>query len=67
VLRKLLMAILVPPLLIAVAVLVAIGLRDFDLLVAMASRLIVLTVIIGIPVMILKMIVFPKKKEDGRR
>ena len=65
--RRLLLAIFVPPLLVAVTVLVVIGLRDFDLLVAIVSKLIVVAVIIGIPVMILKMIVLPKKKENGRR
>ena len=65
--RKLLMAILVPPLLIAIIALVAIGLRDFDLLVAIVGRLIVVIVIIGIHVMILKMLFVPKKKQNGRR
>ena len=60
--RRLLLAIFVPPLLVAVTVLVVIGLRDFDLLVAIVSKLIVVAVIIGIPVMILKMIIFPKNK-----
>jgi len=62
VLRKPLLAILFPPLLAAVTVLLMIGLRDFDLLVAIVSRLIVFTVMIGISVMILKMVIFPKKK-----
>jgi len=66
-LRKLLLAILIPPLLIAVLVLVVIGLRDFDLLLTIVSKLIVLAVIIGIPVIILKMIIFPKKSRNGRR
>jgi hypothetical protein len=66
-LRRLLMAIVVPPLLIAVAVLVVIGLRDFDLLITIISKLIVIAVIIGIPVMILKTVIFPRKKENGRR
>ena len=65
--RRLLVAILVPPLLIAIAVLVVVGLKDFDLLVGIVSRLIVISVIIGIPVMILKMIVLPKNRENGRR
>lgn len=56
------MAILIPPILIAIAVLVLIGFKDFDLLVAIVSRLIVVAVIIGIPVMIIKMIILPKKK-----
>lgn len=66
-LRKLLMVILIPPLLIAIAVLVVIGLRDFDSLVAIVSKLIVVAVVIGIPVIILKMIILPKKKQNGRR
>ena len=65
--RRLLMAILIPPLLIAIAVLVLIGLADFDLLVAIVSKLIVVAVIIGIPMMILKIIIIPKKKENIRR
>ena len=60
-LRKLLLALLIPPLLIAISVLVIIGLKDFDLLVVIVSRLIVVAVIIGIPVMILKMIFLPRK------
>jgi uncharacterized protein YqhQ len=67
VLRKLLAAILIPPMLIAVTVLVVIGLKNFDLLVTIVSRLIVVTVVIGIPMMILKMIIIPKKKENRRR
>jgi hypothetical protein len=66
-LRSILMAILIPPPLIAITVLVIIGLKDFDLLVAIVSRLIVVAVIIWIPVMILKMIILPKKRENGRR
>ena len=66
-LKRLLMAIFVPPLVIAVILLVAIGLKDFDLLVVIVSKLILVAVIIGIPVMILKMIIFPKRKENGRR
>jgi len=61
------MAILIPPLLIAIAMLVLIGLADFDLLVAIVSKLIVVAVIIGIPMMILKIIIIPKKKENIRR
>ena len=60
-LRKILLAILTPPLLIAILVLVVIGLKDFDLLVVIVSRLILVAVIIGIPVMILKMIFLPRK------
>jgi len=67
VLRRLLLAILVPPLLIGLALLVVIGLRDFDLLVAITGRLILVIVIIGIPLMILRMIVFPGKPRDRRR
>jgi len=70
-LRKLaeaiLAAVLMPPLLIAITVLVLIGLRDFDLLGAIVSRLIAVAVIIGIPMMIFKMVVLPRRKENGRR
>ena len=66
-LRKLLLAMLMPPLLLGVTVLVVIGLKDFDLLVAIVSRLIVLAVIIGIPVIIVRMIVFPERSRDERR
>ena len=66
-LRRLLIAILIPPLLIAITILIVIGLKDFDLLLAIVSKLIVVAVIIGIPVMILKMIIIPKKKQNIRR
>ena len=66
-LSRLLMVILLPPLLIAVAVLIMIGLKDFSLLVAIIAKLLVVTVIIGIPVIIVKMIIFPKKERNGRR
>jgi len=70
-LRKLaeaiLAAVLMPPLLIAITVLVLIGLRDFDLLGAIVSRLIAVAVIIGVPMMIFKMVVLPRRKENGRR
>ena len=66
-LRRLLMAILIPPLLIAIAVLVLIGLKDFDSLVEIVSKLTVITVVIGIPVTILKMIILPNNKDNGRR
>jgi uncharacterized membrane protein len=62
--RRWLTAILLALLFIATTVLVVIGLKDLDLLVAIASRLIVVAVIIGIPVMILKTLLFPRKKED---
>jgi hypothetical protein len=65
-LRRLLTAIFIPPLLVAVTVLVIIGLRDLELLVAIVSRLIVVTTIIGIPMIVLKMIVLPKKKQNGK-
>jgi uncharacterized protein YqhQ len=63
-LRRLLRAVLLPLLFIAITVLVVIGLKDFDLLVAIVSRLVVVTVIIGIPVIILKTLLFSRKKED---
>lgn len=66
-LRRLLLAILVPPLVIGVTLLVLIGLRDFDLLLAITGKLILVIIIIGIPLMILRMIVFPAKWRDRRR
>jgi len=67
VLRRLLMVILIPPLAIGLALLVLIGLRDFDLLVSITTRLIVVAVVIGIPVMIVRMIILPGKPRNGRR
>lgn len=61
------MAIIGLPLLIVVILLVVIGLTDLDLLVAIVSKLTVVIVVIGIPVMILKTIIIPNKKENGRR
>ena len=58
-LRKLLMLFLLPPLLIGAAVLVMIGLKDLDLLVAIVSRLTVVAIIIGIPLMLIKMTILP--------
>lgn len=66
-LRRLLMVVLLPPLLIAVAVLVMIGLKDPDLLAAIISKLLVVAIIIGIPVIVLRMIIFPRKSRDERR
>ncbi|GEM_PF-6287881 len=60
-------AIVTPPLLVLLAVLVMIGLRDIDLLTAIVSRLIVVVVVIAIPVMLVRTIILPGKKEDGRR
>ena len=58
-LRKLLMLLLLPPLLIGAAVLVMIGLKDLDLLVAVITRLLVVAIIIGIPVILTKMTILP--------
>ena len=66
-LRRLLLAVLIPPLLLGVTLLVVIGLKDFNLLVDIVSRLIVVTVIIGIPVIIVRMIVFPGRSRNERR
>ncbi len=66
-LRKVLLVIMMPSLLIGVTVLVLIGLRDFDLLVSIATRLIMVAVVIGIPVMIARTIIFPGRPRDGRR
>lgn len=57
---RLVRLILIPPLLIAVTALVIIGLIDLDLLVTIIPRLIVAIVIIGVPVLIIKRLVFPK-------
>ena len=65
--RRLLLAVLIPPLLIGLALLVLIGLNDSDLLVSIATRLIVVAVVIGIPVMIVRMIISPGKPRNGRR
>ncbi len=66
-LRELLLAILMPPLVIGLALLVLIGLKDVDLLVAIVTRLIMVAVVIGIPVMIARMIIFPGRPRNGRR
>ena len=66
-LRKLLMLLLLPPLLTCAAVLVMIGLKDLDLLVAIVSKLMVVAVIIGIPVILVKMIISPRRSRDERR
>ena len=58
-LRKLLMLLLLPPLLIGAAVLVVIGLKDLDLLVTIVSKLLVVVIIIGIPVMLIRMTILP--------
>jgi len=67
VLRKLLLAILMPPLVIGLALLVLIGLIDFDLMISITTRLIVVAVVIGIPVMVVRMIAFPGRPRNGRR
>jgi len=59
-LSRLVRLILIPPLLIAVTALVIIGLIDFDLLVTIIPGLIVAIVIIGVPVLIIKRLVFPE-------
>jgi len=59
-LSRLLRIILIPPLLIAVTALVIIGLIDFDLLVTIMPKLIGAILIIGIPVLIVKRLLFPK-------
>ena len=65
--RKLLLAILMPPLVVGLALLVLIGLRDFDLLVSITTGLIVVAVVIGIPVMIVRMVFRPGRPRNGRR
>ncbi len=66
-LRRLLLVVLIPPLLLGAAVLVLIGLRDLDLLVAIVSRLIPVAVIIGVPVIVIRMILFPRRSRNERR
>ena len=57
---RLVRLILIPPLLIAVTALVVIGLKDFDLMVTITAKVIVVIVIVGIPVFIVKRLIFPK-------
>ena len=59
-LSRLIWVTLVPLLLIAVTVLVIVGLINFDLLVIITVKVIALIVIVGIPVLILKRLLFPK-------
>ncbi len=66
-LRKVLLVIIMPSLLLGVTVLVLIGLRDFDLLVSITTRLIMVAVVIGIPVTAVRMVMSPGKKRNGRR
>jgi hypothetical protein len=60
ILSRLIWVTLVPPILIAVTVLVILGLIDFDLLVIITARVISVIVIVGIPLLILKRLLFPK-------
>lgn len=60
ILGRLIWVTLVPPLVIAVTVLVIVGLIDFDLLVTITVKVIAVIVITGIPVLILKRLLFPK-------
>jgi hypothetical protein len=66
-LRRLLMLIVLPPLLAAMGVLIMVGLGDIDLLVAIVSKLMIIAIIIGIPVMAARMILFPGRSQDRRR
>jgi len=59
-LSRLIRVILIPPLLIAVTVLVILGLINFDLLVTITVKVIAVIVIAGIPMLILKRLLFPK-------
>jgi len=67
VLRKVLLVILMPPLVIGLTLLVLIGLRDFDLLVSITTRLMAVAVVIGIPLMIARTISSPGRPLNGRR
>ena len=66
-LRRLLLVVIIPPLLVGVAALVLIGLRDLDLLVALVSRLMSVAVIIGTTVMMIRIILFPRRSRNERR
>ena len=59
-LSRLLRIMLIPPLLIIVTALVIIGLIDFDLLVTIIPKLIVAIIIVGVPILIVKRMLFPK-------
>ena len=59
-LSRLIWVILIPPLLIAVTVLVIVGLINFNLLVTITVKVIAVIVITGIPVLILKRLLFLK-------
>ena len=59
-LSRLMRLVLIPPLVIAVTALVIIGLVNFDLLMAIVPKLIVAIIVIGVPVLIIKMMFFPK-------
>ena len=65
-LSRLLRLILIPPLLIAVTALVVIGLIDFNLLVRIIPKLIVVIIIVGVPILIIKMLVFPNNGGERR-
>ena len=59
-LSRLLRLVLIPPLLIAVTVLVIIGLKDLDLLAAIIPKLVVAVVLVGITIFIVKRLFFSK-------
>jgi len=59
-LSRLIWVTLIPPLLMAVTVLVIVGLMNFDLLIIIIVKVIAVIVIAGIPVLILKRLLFPK-------
>ncbi|MCD6230826.1 MAG: hypothetical protein J7J88_03040 [Dehalococcoidia bacterium] len=52
--------VLIPPLVIAVTALVIIGLVNFDLLMAIVPKLIVAIIAVGVPMLVVKMMFFPK-------
>ena len=59
-LNRLLRIMLIPPLSIAVTVMNIIGLTDFDFLVTITVKVIAAIVILGIPVIVMKMLLFSK-------
>jgi hypothetical protein len=66
-LSRLLRLVLIPPLLLGMTALVIIGLKDLDLLAAIIPKLIVAVVLISIPILILRRLLFPvnNKRKGG--
>ena len=58
--KRLLRVMLIPPLLIAVTALVVVCLKNPDLLGTVIARVIVVIIIVGIPLLMVKTLLFPK-------